>query len=89
MDKIIQHEPDAHRFTVATGGEPAVLDYHVLPPAGASGPATVDFTSTYVPAEYRAQGIAEALVRHGLRWANEQGYDIQASCWYVAKFLHR
>lgn len=87
MHKTIQHEPDAHRFTVATGGEPAVLEYLLLEPAETSEPARVDFTSTYVPAEYRAQGIAEALVRHGLRWANEQGYEIQASCWYVAKFL--
>ena len=89
MNKTIQHEPDAHRFIIATGGEPAVLDYHFLPAGNADDPTTVDFTSTYVPAEYRAQGIAEALVRHGLRWAKEQGYDIQASCWYVAKFLRR
>lgn len=89
MNKTIRHEPDADRFTVATGGEPAVLDYQLLPAANASGPMTVDFTSTYVPAAYRGQGIAEALVRHGLRWAKGQGYDIQASCWYVAKFLRR
>lgn len=89
MNKTVQHEPDAHRFTVTTGGEPAVLDYQLLPSTDGGTATTVDFTSTYVPAEYRGQGIAEALVRHGLRWANEQGYNIQASCWYAAKFLRR
>lgn len=89
MEKTIHHEPDTQRFTVTTGGEPAVLDYFLLEPEDGNEAITVDFTSTYVPAEYRGQGIAEALVRHGLRWANAQGFDVQASCWYVAKFLRR
>ena len=41
----------------------------------------------YVPAEFRGRGLAERLVRHGLQWAKAQGYDIQASCWYVRKFI--
>ncbi|MGL4641014.1 MAG: GNAT family N-acetyltransferase, partial [Shewanella sp.] len=30
---------------------------------------------------------AERLVRHGLKWAKAQNVEIQASCWYVQKFL--
>ena len=59
----------------------AVLEYQLLPGEG------INFSRTYVPDAARGKGVAEALVRHGLQWANEQGYTIQASCWYVDKFL--
>ena len=82
----IEHDYDRHRFTLATGGEMAVLEYHVKSHS-ADEPTAIDFTRTYVPVEFRGKGLAESLVRHGLRWAREQHYDISASCWYVAKFL--
>ena len=47
----------------------------------------IDFTHTYVPFALRGQGLAERLVEVGLAWAKEQGYQIEASCWYVKKFL--
>jgi uncharacterized protein len=87
MQKTIEHHPREHRFTVATGGEPAVLEYRLLNPTSTSDPGGVDFTYTYVPSAYRGQGIAEAMVRHGFRWAKDQGFQVQASCWYAAKFL--
>jgi len=40
-----------------------------------------------VPFRLRGKGLAEQLVEVGLAWAKEQGYDIKADCWYVAKFL--
>ncbi|MGL5391371.1 MAG: N-acetyltransferase, partial [Shewanella sp.] len=33
------------------------------------------------------KGLAERLVRQGLKWAKEQEMQITASCWYVQKFL--
>ena len=47
----------------------------------------VVITFTFVPESLRGQGIAEKLVRTGLAWAREQGYQIEASCWYVRRFL--
>lgn len=82
----IEHDSHGHRFILDTGGEDAVLEYRLSNGAGA-GNTTVNFTRTYVPPQYRGKGRAEALVRHGLSWAKQQGYQIQASCWYVAKFL--
>lgn len=77
-DRTIVHEPDRHRFV---GDGNAVLDYRLL-----SG-NSIDFCHTHVPGHLRGQGIAEALVRAGLAWARGEGLRIQASCWYVQRFL--
>ena len=80
----VQHLPDAHKFVISQGGDEAVLAYRL---SGNGDNATINFYSTYVPPEHRGHGIAEKLVRTGLKWAKEQGFHIEASCWYVAKFL--
>lgn len=82
--KAIAHDQEKHCFYSAFEegrSEPAVLEYRLLADNG------IDFNRTYVPASLRGQGLAEALVRKGLAWARERGYQIQASCWYVQKFL--
>ncbi|HDZ07985.1 GNAT family N-acetyltransferase [Pseudohongiella sp.] len=81
----IEHHPQRHCFTVHTDGKESILQYRLLV-ADAGNPG-VDFTRTYVPEQLRGQGIAEALVRRGLSWAKAQNLQIQASCWYVQKFL--
>ena len=84
----IEHDRKKRRFTLETGGEAAVLEYRLINNSmDTDEPTAIDFTRTYVPSEFRGKGLAESLVRHGLRWAKEQHYDISASCWYVAKFL--
>jgi predicted GNAT family acetyltransferase len=37
----------------------------------------------------RGSGVAEKLVRTGIRWAREQGYEMTASCWYAKRFLRK
>ena len=83
MDFIITHQPELQRFMSRVDDEEAVLEYRLLPDSG------IDFTRTYVPETLRGQGIAEKLVRTGLAWAGAQEYEIQASCWYVKRFLKR
>lgn len=80
--ETVDHHKDKQCFTLTREGKDAVLEYRL-----ADG--GVNFTHTYVPPELRGQGLAESLVRHGLKWAREEGYDISASCWYVAKFLRQ
>lgn len=80
MHQVI-HEPDNHRFLIELEGEPAKLAYRFI------RGDKINFTSTYVPFRHRGKGLAEALVEAGLSWARFQGYDIEASCWYVDKFL--
>lgn len=81
----VEHHPQRHCFTVDADGKESILQYRLLEPD--SDEPGVDFTRTYVPDELRGQGIAEALVRHGLAWAKGKKFKIQASCWYVQKFM--
>ena len=83
MNTHPDHQPDQQRFILQVNGAEAVLEYRLLPDNG------IDFTYTFVPEVLRGQGIAEKLVRTGLAWAREQGYEIQAGCWYVKRFLKR
>lgn len=80
----IQHDQQNQCFILAVDGKEARLDYRL---STSEQPSVINFTHTYVPAESRGKGCAEYLVRHGLQWAREQGYNIRASCWYVGKFL--
>lgn len=84
--KVI-HQPEKNRFVILLEQQEAVLDYRLSHNKKADAEPTVDFTHTYVPPGLRGQGLAEALVRTGLKWAREHNYRIEASCWYVAKFL--
>ena len=83
MGIIAAHQPELHRFVVLIDGEEAVLEYRLLPDNG------IDFTRTFVPEALRGVGVAEKLVRTGIAWARDQDYDMQASCWYVTRFLRR
>jgi predicted GNAT family acetyltransferase len=80
----IEHQPQSQRFVlpmVEGGCEViAIVNYEVTG-------STVNFTHTWVPPELRGGGHAQVLVRHALSWAETQGLQITASCWYVRKFL--
>ncbi len=80
----VQHQPEQQRFILPCDNSQAVLSYRLFSNGG--NPA-IDFTSTYVPPEFRGKGLAERLVRTGLKWAESQGLELHASCWYVAKFI--
>jgi hypothetical protein len=79
MDKV-EHQPEQNRFVINVDQDTAVLDYH-------QEGSSVNFTRTYVPHSLRGKGYAEKLVHAGLEWAREQSMEIQASCWYVNKYL--
>lgn len=80
----IEHQSEQHRFILRKDANECVLDYEIN--SHADKPL-IDFTHTYVPFGLRGQGLAEVLVAEGLAWAEAQGYKIEASCWYVRKFL--
>jgi len=79
----VTHQPDQQRFVTVLEGQESVLEYRLLPDHG------IDFTHTFVPESLRGQGIAEKLVRTGIGWAREQGFEMTASCWYVSRILKR
>ena len=76
----IEHQQDKQRFIIPINDYEAVLEYRL-------DGKHIDFNRTFVPDELRGKGLAERLVRHGLKWAKAQNFEIQASCWYVQKFL--
>lgn len=80
----VQHLPDEQRFVILHEGSEALLAYRLF---NNGAKAAVDFNNTYVPPEFRGKGLAEKLVRTGIKWAKEQGYELHASCWYAAKFI--
>ncbi len=85
MEKI-EHNLSQKCFLLIVDGAQATLKYQLFQKEG--GDVTViDFTSTFVPPELRGKGVAEKLVHAGIKWAKEQSYELQASCWYVAKFI--
>ncbi len=77
------HDPAAHRFILAYPEGEASLDYEY------NGDKQVVFTHTFVPSTLRGRGVAEALVRTGLAWAQSNRFVIEAGCSYVARFLER
>jgi len=79
----IVHHPDDQCFILEWQGQQARLDYQMQ---GATA-VQVDFYHTYVPPEFRGQGLAEQLVQAGLNWAAQQNLQVDASCWYVAKVM--
>ncbi|GAA6152361.1 GNAT family N-acetyltransferase [Pseudoteredinibacter isoporae] len=79
---IVDHQSDSCRFTIPN--TQAVLEYQLDSKQG-----RVDFSRTFVPQDMRGSGAAQALVSAGLRWAREEALTIEASCWYVDKFLRR
>ena len=83
MSVSVTHQPEQQRFVSVLEGQESVLDYRLLPDQG------IDFTRTFVPESLRGRGIAEKLVRTGIGWAREQGFEMSASCWYVSRFLKR
>lgn len=82
--ETVRHIPERHRFVIDHEGAEAVLEYTLFT---ASGKSAIDFNSTFVPPAFRGKGLAEKLVRAGIKWAKEQGYELHASCWYAAKFI--
>jgi predicted GNAT family acetyltransferase len=79
----VEHDPTAHRFTVAGSGGTAVLAYT---PAGAD---LLELYSTYVPPTDRGRGTADRLVRAAVEYARAEGLRIIPSCWYVAQWIRR
>jgi predicted GNAT family acetyltransferase len=85
----IDHQPGNNRFVLTKDEEDCILEYQLMADTenNTRENSKIDFSSTYVPFSLRGQGLAEQLVEVGLAWAKEQGYQIEASCWYVKKFL--
>ena len=79
----IHHEPASHRFVVRTAEGEAVLEYSAV------DGTTLDFHHTFVPPALRGGGIASQLTKYALRWAQDHGIRVHASCPFVARYVER
>lgn len=84
---LIEHQADEQLFFVALDEQRAFLRYRLSDNTSAS--AEVDFYSTFVPDSHRGEGLAAKLVNKGFAWADQQGLNIKASCWYADKKLKK
>lgn len=80
-DLEIHHDTDEHRFWADVDGGRAVLDYEPV------GEDKLDYQHTFTPPEARGHGIARAIVKHALRYADEQGKEVIPTCPFVRKVL--
>ena len=78
------HDPERHRFTVATPAGEAELVYHIRKRDGA-----MDLLHTFVPEKARGGSIASDLVEAALAWGTEHHLQVVATCPYVQSWLKR
>ena len=76
----VRHDPDGHRFTLATGAGEAVLTYE---PHG----DRVVFAHTVVPDAAEGQGVGTRLVAGALAAARARGWAVVPQCPFVAAYL--
>ncbi len=81
MGPKIEFDSKHKKFFVSMNGKEAVLEFVEV------GSDTLNFTHTYVPGEFRGQGMAAKLVEVGLKYARDQGKKVIASCSYVKSYL--
>ena len=76
-DIDVRFEEKAKRFTVRLDGKIAYLTFKK------DEENQVVFDHTYVPEEYREQGIAGEIVKTGMEWAKKKGLKVVPACSYV------
>ncbi|HXE58992.1 MAG TPA: GNAT family N-acetyltransferase [Gemmatimonadales bacterium] len=79
----IEHDVGEGRFYTRLPAGEALLAYRPVE-AG-----VLDYYLTFVPAEARGRGIADALVREAVSYARTNGFRIVPSCWYVRVWFDR
>lgn len=81
-DTPVTHNTERSRFETEVEGHLARADYRLRD-------GVMHFTSTEVPSAIGGRGIAGDLVRRGMDYAREQGYQVVPACSYVAAWLER
>lgn len=78
----ITHRPEVGRFEVHVDGLQCEADYRL------EG-KLMHMTHTGVPHALEGRGIAAALVKEALTWAQAQGYRVDPICSYVQVYIRR
>ncbi len=79
---VVVHNEAASRFEADVDGRPAVCAYRLHG-------REAQFTHTEVPPAAQGRGIAAALVKAALEWADREGLRVRPLCSYVAVYMRR
>ena len=78
----IHHDSAAHRFTTEVDGHRAYLEYE-------AGEGRIAITHTIVPPAIGGRGVAGALVKAAVEWADAQGLSVYPRCSYAEAWMRR
>lgn len=81
MDLKIKHDKKNQKFYAIIEGKEAWAAYLK------ENDNILNFNHTFVPPEFRDQGIAGKIVEFGLNYARENNFKIIPSCPYVNYFI--
>lgn len=82
MEYQVIHDPERQRFEVSLEGHTAYLEYEV-------DGKEMDITHTIVPTLLEGRGIASALMKQALIYANEQQLKVIPICSFAAAYMRR
>jgi len=83
MHITVIHQPDEQSFYALVDGKETDAEMAYSLPS----PHVIDFTHTYVPEALRGKGVADELIKTGLNYARDNGYQIIASCPVVRHYV--
>lgn len=78
----VNHSPAETQFSVCVEDAQSVLDYTLAP-------GRMVITHTFVPPQLRGRGIAEALMKAAIAFAQAEKLTIEPVCSYAARYLER
>ena len=83
MDLTVKHNQEDQEFIIVIADDQAELAY------AQPSPEEISFTHTFVPESARGQGVADKLIREGMKYAEENNLKVIAECQAVQVFLKR
>lgn len=78
----VRHDPDRSRFVATVDGRDSIVRYQI-------DGAVMQVLSTNVPPELEGRGIAAALTRAALAYADANALRVDPVCSYTGAFLRR
>ena len=82
MEYQVIHDPERHRFEVHLEGNTAYLEYEL------EG-EEMDITHTIVPPLLEGRGIASALMKQALIYADQKHLNVIPICSFAATYMRR
>ena len=82
MTVSIDHNTDAHQFEYHHDGEVAVLAYSL-------SNGVISLTHTYVPSQWRSQGIAAQLHQAAFDFIRQADLHVRPLCSYSQSYVQR